>query len=277
VKAGSDKSTLTFSNKITIQIPVNLPDGSSVKLYSSKEGNTWDYLGTGVVKDGMVTVETDHLTYFAVAPGTGPAAAAAKVTPGVFTDTVGHWAETYINQISDLGIVSGKSEGTFAPNDSITRAELTKMVVKAFGLKVTPVTTTSFMDVSADAWYASYVEAAAKAGWVQGYDALEGTAKAFSPNASVNRAEALKILITAAGFSNVDSDFAANYTSHSDYWYAALPDVPIGIWFAKFVAFAKDFKIISGYSDNTFGGGNNITRAEVAKILVKILNMEGQM
>jgi len=274
VKAGSDKTTLTFSNDITIKIPVDLPDGTSVKLYSSKEGNVWDYLGTGVVENGFIVVKTDHLTYFAAAPGAGPIAAAKVATEAVFGDITGHWAETYINTIFDLGIVSGKTPTAFAPDDSITRAELTKMAVKAFGLARTTVTTSSFMDVAPDAWYASYIEAAAKAGWVEGFDALEGTAKAFSPDANVNRAEALKILISAAGFADVDSNFAANYTSHADYWYVAFPDVLIGDWFGKYVAYAKVHDIVGGYADGNFMPGNYITRAEAAKIITKILDMK---
>ena len=45
-------------------------------------------------------------------------------------------------------------------------------------------------------------------------------------------------------------------------------------WYAKYVAYAKDFDVVGGYPDGTFGPGNFITRAEVAKIVMKILEME---
>ena len=166
--------------------------------------------------------------------------------------------------------MSGKAAGVFAPNDAITRAELTKIAVKAFGIPVSSVATYKpFDDVDTTSWYAPYIIAAKDAGIVQGYEN-----NVFSPNGLVNRAEALKILLGAAKLSGIDENYATNYASKEGYSFVGFPDVLIGEWFAKYVAYAKDNSIVGGYADGTFGPGNSITRAEVAKIIVKILDMK---
>ena len=107
-----------------------------------------------------------------------------------------------------------------------------------------------------NAWYASYIVAAKEAGIVKGYEG-----NVFSPNGMVNRAEALKILLGAAGLDTAES-------------LADFPDVPADAWFATYVGYAQINTIVGGYPDGTFGPGNNITRAEVAKIAVKIMSMQ---
>jgi hypothetical protein len=275
IQAGGN-TPLTFSNPVTIYIPVDLPDGTVVHVYTSNDSNEWTSEGTAVVVNGMLVYTTNHLTYFAFqvipgaqAMGSEQPAQLAQTIAG-FTDIAGHWAQDYISQIAGLGIVSGKSEGIFAPNDAITRAELTKIAVKAFGINVpTEVTSTTFVDVDVTAWYAPYIAAAKDAGIVNGYEG-----NVFSPNGLVNRAEALKILLEAAKLTGVEENYQTNYASKEGYTTVGFPDALIGEWFAKYVAYAKDNSIVGGYADGTFGPGNNITRAEVAKIIVKILDMK---
>ncbi|MBN2087467.1 S-layer homology domain-containing protein [Candidatus Peregrinibacteria bacterium] len=185
-----------------------------------------------------------------------PVEKAVKTIMG-FDDIAGHWAEAYIKQIYELGIVSGKSEGVFAPNDEITRAELTKIATKAFGISIDPIATYSpFADVSTSSWYAPYIIAAKEKGIIKGYEN-----NVFSPNGKVNRAEALKILLLSAGLGSDDS--IPNF-----------PDVDENAWFARYVGYAQTYDIVAGYPDGTFGPGKRITRAEVAKIVVKILGMK---
>lgn len=178
-------------------------------------------------------------------------------TTGVtgFTDTKGHWAETYINQIYEKGIASGKAADKFDPNANITRAELTKIAMKAFGHNVGDQPAENpFADVPKGEWYGAYVAMAKELNIVQGFS------DGFHPNEPITRAGALKILLTASGLDIPDgtSDFT---------------DVPADSWFAKYVAFAKANEIVGGFSDNTFRPDALITRAEVAKIVVKIMEL----
>lgn len=59
-----------------------------------------------------------------------------KVTADAFSDISGHWAEQYINIAKSLGLVNGYTDGTYLPNNDITRAESMKLVNNT--LKRTP-------------------------------------------------------------------------------------------------------------------------------------------
>ncbi|MFH1410040.1 MAG: carboxypeptidase regulatory-like domain-containing protein [Patescibacteria group bacterium] len=269
IEVGSDTSTLIFDNSVEIEVPLtDVADGTQLRVYYSEDGNTWALFNEGAaytVQDGKVTLSTTHFSYYAFEEINGGATAGeetgteADVETG-FDDIKGHWAESFIKHIFALKIVSGKSSTKFAPNDNITRAELTKIAVNAFGLNVPTVSSSSFIDVDPNAWYSGYVEAAANAGWVQGYSMEEGNA--FSPNYPINRAEALKILLKAAGL-QYDEEVAED----------VFPDVEKTAWFAPYVSYSKKMSIVGGYGDGTFRPGANITRAEVAKVAKLILDL----
>jgi hypothetical protein len=174
-----------------------------------------------------------------------------------FQDVEGHWAENYINQLYEDKVVSGRSEGIFDPDGNITRAELTKIAILAFGYSVnTTVSEHPFSDVPRNSWFAPYIEEAKANGIVGGYP--KG---GFGPNDFTDRASALKIILGAAkiNIQNSVADFG---------------DVPAGAWFAEYVGYAQTNGIISGYSDGLFHPERFITRAEVAKIVMKVLEME---
>ncbi len=279
LKVGSDKARLDFSNKVTLTIPVKgRADGEKVAIYSSQTGHVWMSEGEGTVKDGKVVFETFHLTYFFALEGkkgvsveTLHGAAPANVAKRSiqFTDTVGHWAEAFIRNIANLGIVKGKTVTRFAPDDLITRAELTKLAVAAFAVPIPmpeTITYKPFDDVELDEWYAPFVVAARMKGLVS------NVGKPFNPNAPITRAEALKILMVAAGYSDIDYNFQQNYAGNSGWTYAGFRDVPMGAWFAKFVAYAKDFGIVGGNDDGLFHPENPMTRAEVSKVVVRMLD-----
>ena len=53
---------------------------------------------------------------------------------GSFSDVSGHWAEAWIEQLKAEGITSGYPDGTYRPENPVTRAEMAVFLVKAFGL-----------------------------------------------------------------------------------------------------------------------------------------------
>ena len=52
-----------------------------------------------------------------------------------FTDTAGHWAESYIAYVANLSIIDGRGDGTFGPNDQVTGAQAAKMLLTALGYR----------------------------------------------------------------------------------------------------------------------------------------------
>jgi hypothetical protein len=174
----------------------------------------------------------------------------------IFSDAKNHWAESYINRLYTEDIISGKTATTFAPNDPISRAELIKIALKAFVVPIpSRVSDKPFPDVEVSAWYAPYAVAAKK------YGILKGFPEGMRPNELVSRAEALKILLTASKLP-LESASVKNFT-----------DTSPGAWYMYYVRYAYENGIISGYTDGTFRPSATITRAEIAKMTVKVMDL----
>ena len=77
------------------------------------------------------------------------------------------WAKDAIVYLAEKQIINGKGNNSFCPNDSITREELAKMIVLAFGLEMNENDSSSFSDVSD--WARKYVDCAYKNDIVKGY------------------------------------------------------------------------------------------------------------
>lgn len=183
------------------------------------------------------------------------------------TDIIGHWAEQYILRLYNEGAVSGYKDkngnynGLFGPDDPITRAELVKIVMVAFELPLAVEESSEesmkFTDIAKDSWYEKYViPATSTYGIVQGYN--DNT---FKPNNYVTRGEALKIILEAGGISNFGL-LTPNFSDVDN----------VNDWFAKYTAYAKSSGLIAGYGDGTFRGNKNISRAEVCKIVIELID-----
>jgi len=58
----------------------------------------------------------------------------AAPASGSFTDVAGHWAERWIEQLKDEGITSGCPDGTYRPENNVTRAEMAVFLTATFSL-----------------------------------------------------------------------------------------------------------------------------------------------
>lgn len=77
-----------------------------------------------------------------------------------FTDIDNHWAEDVIKKWQSSGYISGYPDGSFKPDNPVTRAELSKILTAAFELKDSDQLT--FEDVSEEEWYYPYLEKSSK-------------------------------------------------------------------------------------------------------------------
>jgi len=185
------------------------------------------------------------------------------------TDYEQHWAEAYIDRVVTLGIVQGVGENMFDPNSDITRAELTKIVLSAAGVEIPEsVTLRPFRDVPTDAWYAPYIKAAKSFDIIQGY-----SDKKFRPNQPMNRAEALKVLIEGGLNMDIILDPTQGILGNFGLTENPFSDVPTDAWYSKYVFYAYQNGIVSGYADGTFGPEKNMTRAEFAKVIVEAMDL----
>ena len=168
------------------------------------------------------------------------------------------WYYDYVEQLVTDGVIDAKDN--YRPADALNRAELTKIAITAIdGLAgYTAPATPTFDDVPADAWFFDYVEAAVQLGIVNGYsDASGNLTGKFGPSDTVNRAAATKILVNAFSVPT-DLDPASTF-----------PDVKSTDWFYDYVTTAYNQSIVDGYDNGYFGPADPITRAQVAKLVVK--------
>jgi len=165
-------------------------------------------------------------------------------------DVAGLWSEKYITTLQELGIMNGYPDGTFRPNDNITTAELIALLDRAFGLKDKKAI--AYTDVPEGAWYYEYFQLAT--------DYVISDSGKVNPNQHLDRQKA------TAMFSRL-TRFSANSTESSIF----KDDASIDNWAKGYIYGSVDKKLINGYPDKTFRPKNNITRAEVAKILCVLL------
>ena len=124
---------------------------SNVTVFASSASNTAN-ADTATAKTTTVA-ETKTITFSDVDANTSSGAAVYKLV--------------------NAGILNGYADGTFRPNNPITRAELCKVVNLAF--KYTDESTDTFSDVKSSDWFYSYVAIAKKAGYITGH--ADGTFK----------------------------------------------------------------------------------------------------
>ena len=126
-----------------------------------------------------------------------------------------HWALAYIEACVEAGIISGYTDGTFLPEQNVTRAEMAQMIAAASGLS-SDAETSSFSDVSSG-WALAYIEACVEAGIITGYS--DGT---FLPENGITRAEAATIIsrVLALGSEEAgllsDADVVGNTYSYDE-------------------------------------------------------------
>lgn len=114
------------------------------------------------------------------------------------SDVVGKPVQNAVEALTALGIINGYADGTFKPDNTITRAELAKIVITATGnasaANLMANTPPAFKDVKKGVWYTGYINAAAAKGFIQGYNGK------FRPNDTIKFEEVTAILVRALGY-----------------------------------------------------------------------------
>lgn len=161
-----------------------------------------------------------------------------------------------IEFLYEEGIISGYPDGSFKPENTMNRAELMKILVE--GADLAPDAETykdCFPDVGTD-WYAKYVCYAKARGWVSGYP--DGY---FRPANSVNRVEALKMLLNS-------QDVEISTPTEEPY-----PDVSVDAWYAPYVATAKAVGLLEEI-EIFLDPAAESTREEISEYLYRLLQIQ---
>ena len=166
-----------------------------------------------------------------------------------FSDVRGHWAESVIVHMADKGAISGYEDGTFKPDNSITRAETVVVLQNLFNF--TPAMTGEFKDVDDNSWYANAVYAMKAQGIVSGLQSDK-----FAPSMNISRQD---VSVIVARLYGIDAD--KNYTT-------SFVDTDKIVPYAKnAVGFLVGVGVLNGRDGNMFAPTANVTRAEFMQIL----------
>lgn len=182
----------------------------------------------------------------ALATSLVPASFAAKVELTDIADTATY--ATAVKTLVALDVINGYGDGTFLPDNLITRAEATKVMVAALngledaeGMKGS----TQFTDVTANhEWASGYINAGVQKGYINGM----GDNK-FAPDANVTYAQMVKMLVSAMNY----EDYAT--------WLGGYPN--------GYLQIARQEGITAGVSANN---NDYVTRAQVAQLVYNALN-----
>lgn len=173
-----------------------------------------------------------------------------------FEDTVGHWAQAYIDELAFNKIVNGVSSNSFLPDKHITRAEFSKMLCNAFSIKRNS-DLTQFTDISKSDWFYNEVCALNQRGIINGI-----SPDTFAPLTNITREDAVVMIMRIY-------DKFENSVKISD------PDfydsVQISNYAHNHIRSAFSLGIVKGNPDGNFLPKGNITRAEAVALVYRMI------
>ncbi|MEK9159463.1 MAG: septal ring lytic transglycosylase RlpA family protein [Patescibacteria group bacterium] len=177
------------------------------------------------------------------------------LAPGVTSGALSSWYsdvpdhDAYhdgIYYMTQAGFVSGYEDNTFQPENPVSRVEALKMLLEATETSLAWEESAVFPDVEAEAWYMEYINTAVDKGIVRGHD--DGN---FKPLDTVNRAEALKMLILASGKQS------------------ELPAVASDEWFTAYLAYGSEHALIVPDASGNYLPSAALSRGELADLIYR--------
>ncbi|QLE42146.1 DUF1565 domain-containing protein [Nostoc sp. C052] len=192
-------------------------------------------------------------------------AASVNVPPGgpvAFKDVPANfWAKTYIEALASQSIIAGFPDGSFKPNEPVTRAQFATIVTKALtppvkraGIK--------FKDVATNFWAYAAIQSAYQSQFVSGYP--DGT---FKPQQQIPRVQVLVALANGLGLTANNQNILSFYTDA-----AQIPNYAIAP-----VAAATARQLVINYpTAKQLNPNRQATRAEVAAFVYQALVNAGR-
>jgi hypothetical protein len=237
--------------------PFEIQEGQKASVFFLDEDkHKWMEIG-GDVNGSRITVFVDHFAKFAVFS----VDQSLKMEPGEkvvsLSDIGAHWAKDQIMEGVKRSIIEGYEDGTFRPDNKVTREEFAAMLVRSMKPALADGITRFSDDMKIRSWAKSSISAAVKAGWLQGYP--DGT---FRPQVEITRSEVAVILVRVLGIINelkVSSPFADSYL---------IPD-----WAKSEIEVAVTHGLLKGKGMNLFDGNASATRAETTVVLLRMLQL----
>ncbi|ALF53093.1 beta-Ig-H3/fasciclin [Nostoc piscinale CENA21] len=197
------------------------------------------------------------------APSVTPSPTAASNFSDVSTD---YWATPFIQALAARNVISGFPDGSFRPNQAVTRAEFATMIQKAFNQNpVRQISAGGFTDVPTGYWAAPAIQEAYETGFMTGYPGNE-----FRPNLQIPKVQAIAALSSGLNLNTSGNASDVLNTYYTDA--SAIPDYAVNN-----VAAATQANIVVNYPDvKQLNPQVPLTRAEAASLLYQALVRQGQ-
>lgn len=257
--SGGKETPITSLNGHTIS--VRLPytpakgeqTGNLYAVYVDDAGKVeWITKSSYDASQKAVVFETGHFSIYGIG---------YKNPAPAFTDITGHWAADNILFVASRGLLSGTSDTTFSPNTGMTRGMFVTALGRLAGINPDSYKTGKFTDVKADAYYAPYVNWAAQTGIVEGVTAIT-----FAPDTNINREQMAVIMANYAKKLDYDLPRTLKAVTFAD-------NANISSWAKDAVRAMQQAGILAGKNGNKFDPKGTATRAEVATVLRRFVEI----
>lgn len=173
---------------------------------------------------------------------------------GKFTDVLSsHFAFTAIESLSSQGVIKGYTDGTFRPNEKVTRGQAAAMINRV--LKYKPKNTASFKDVPATYSFATDIAAMKELGIINGFE--DGT---YRPNDSLTRTQ-MAVIVARAFNLKAPATTSASYS-----------DVSKSYWAYDYIISMKAYDRTTGFQTSTYNGNGIATRCYFAAAVYNAVN-----
>lgn len=177
-----------------------------------------------------------------------------------------HWAYNQIRQLTDEGVLVGYPDGTFHPDENVTKAEFSTMVIKSVNQQNAEIKEIiEFNDINKDFWAWDMIQRAVT------FDIIKKSGdNCFHPQDSVTRAQAIEFVINSLDTANINDNQAKQALVKSYTDYASIPD-----WAVIKAGKAEVLGIIvkPPGKENVIEAERPATRAELAAFLVNLQDM----
>ena len=254
----SKETAVDLSGKtVSIAIPYtpakNEQPGNLYAVYVDENGNVqWISKSSYNMDQKAVIFVAEHFSIYGIG---------YKNQIPAFTDVNNHWAKDNMLFVVSRGLLSGTSATTFSPNTGMTRGMFVTALGRLAGVDPTDYQASMFTDVKEDAYYAPYVNWAAKTGVVSGT-----TDTTFAPDANINReqmAVIMKNYATKLGYTIPKTLEVVNFADSAG----------ISSWAKEAVKSMQQAGILAGKTNNCFDPAGTATRAEVATVLRRFVEI----
>ncbi len=162
-------------------------------------------------------------------------------------------------ELANRGYISGYQDGTFRPNQAITRGQAAKMLALALNLNITNPRNPGFRDVPENHDFYHYIAALANEGIINGYDD-----KTFRPNEPINRNQMAKILTLGYKF---------QISSKQTHGFADVSESNANRYFIQTL---YDLGITKGTTGITYSPFGSVTRGQLATFIVRAENTSAE-